>query len=434
MATEAMLSEFDYFAPVPVQAQILSEYDEAINPSPAVSPGSTVEFTIKGEPNVYRDLNNSYIVVKCKVTQGDGTNLPADTAVAPVNLLFHSMFSSVSITVCGTRIDEKDDHYPYRAFIESILTYGSDVLRTRAELAGWCLDTDATVMDRVLLAAAGGQQPNPAFLERNSWVGQSRTLTLVGHLHADLFNQNLNIPPNCPIDIKLSPVDSKFALQAVAGSTFKLTIEGARLYARSKAVSPDLILSHRAMLDRSDFLFPYTAVTVRVFNISAGSTETTISDLFKAKLPKRIVVGLVSHARRSGAYELNPFKFENFRMTQMQLRVGANAIPSEALDMNYETNDYGRAYLNTLAALNMDTGNRTHALPPKLWAAAYNLYAFKLVPGPIDDGPVESALTTANVSLKVKFAAALAVPVDVIIYSETMKLMTINKLNAALSV
>ena len=433
---DTMLSEFDYFNPIPIQSAILDEYEEPFSPTTAISAGSTIDFKVTGEPSVYRDLSNSYIVVQCKVTQADNANLQADALVAPVNLLLHSMFSSVDILVCGKRVGDKDTLYPYRAFMETLLTFSDDVLRTRANIAGWCMDLDANSMDRTILATTGGVDPNPQFVQRHAAIADSRVYTLVGRPHADIFHQNLDIPPECSVDITLTPSESKFALMAIAAATFKLVIISAKLYVRSKLVATDLVMAHRTMLDKCDIRIPYTSVNMRKYPIAAGAGAHTISELFNTKLPKRIVVGLATHDRVNGAYNLNPFKFQNFGLTEIGLTVGGQPVPREALKTNFNANapDYGRAYLSTLASLSMDIGNRAIAFTPQLWSSAYNLYAFKLVPGPIDDGPVQSYKSSANVCLSLTFAAALTANVDVIIYSESNALLSITKLNSAIVV
>ena len=89
-------------------------------------------FTIPGAADLYRDLNNSYLMIKLKVTDAGGANLGANDAVAPSNLPLHTMFSNVSMTICGREISEKDSNYPYRAYLETLLTFDDTVLKTRA--------------------------------------------------------------------------------------------------------------------------------------------------------------------------------------------------------------------------------------------------------------------------------------------------------------
>lgn len=424
-----MLSEFNYFEPVTVQAQIEEEYDEAVEPTAAVG-GSSISFEIKGVPSVYRDLSNSYLEVQFKVTTSTGADLPADTAVAPVNHMLHSMFSGVDIDVCGSRKFSSDGNYAYRAMIEALLTYSDDVLKTRALLSGWVQDKDAALMDSLLLVDADNARHNPAFKERARRVARSRLVTLVGRPHADLFHQDKDIPPDCPVKIHFTLASPEFFLMGAADSRFKFQVVKALLHVRSKKVSTDLVLAHREMLKVSNIRLPHTGVTVRKFNIAAGVREHTIVDLFKTKMPKRIVVGLVGHTRSGGDYTLNPYKFENFGLTDIAVKMGGAHIPREPLKMDYATEDYSRAYLSTLAALGLDSGNDALAIPPTLWATGCNLYAFKLTPGPIDSH-AESAKHTETVTLKLEFAQALEAAVDVIVYSETNMLLEINQLNAA---
>ena len=77
---EAMLSEFDYFTPTIVQSAVVGEYDDAISTVNAINPTTstglnTLEFNIPGAADLYRDLNNSYLMVKVKIVKSDGADL-----------------------------------------------------------------------------------------------------------------------------------------------------------------------------------------------------------------------------------------------------------------------------------------------------------------------------------------------------------------------
>ena len=114
---EAMLSEFDFFQPTVLQSSIISEFDDPLSTANPIGPAGNelapFEFNIPGAKDIYRDLNNSYIALRLKVVDAVGGNLVATDPVAPANLLLHSMFSNVSVTICGKEISEKDSLYPY---------------------------------------------------------------------------------------------------------------------------------------------------------------------------------------------------------------------------------------------------------------------------------------------------------------------------------
>jgi hypothetical protein len=86
MAMESMLSEFDYFTPTIIQSAIVNQYDDVIAPvnniNPSTSTGlSNLEFNIPGAADVYRDLNDCYLIVKVKVTVAAGTDFAYDAKV-----------------------------------------------------------------------------------------------------------------------------------------------------------------------------------------------------------------------------------------------------------------------------------------------------------------------------------------------------------------
>lgn len=432
-AALALLSEFDYFKPQVLQAAIVDEYEEAVLCSNLTAHGSTLDFEVPGESNVYRDLSNSYLEVKCKVVKGVAPNtsaIVATDAVSPVNNLLHSMFSDCEVTVCGTRITDKESHYPYRAVIEQLLSSSPEVLATRAKTAGWDLDMDAGAMDRLLLSTVDSVTPNPQFLSRRATIAGSRTLTLVGRLHADLFHQDLDLPPNCRIGVKLTRATNEFALMAADGSAYKIEILSATLFVRSKEVTPEVIEAHRELLREHNFRIPFTQVNLRTFQIGRGMTSATFPNVFTDKIPKRIVVALVQQNRMTGKSELNPFKMEHFDLQRLTVTVGGKSIPALPLSMDYSAKDYQRAYLNTLGALGLDVGNRSIVLTPELWESAYNLYAFKLVPGPTQ-GSVESTRQRGAVNLSFSFKTATTSSIEVLVYSETNRTLEITATNKA---
>jgi hypothetical protein len=429
----AALSEFDYFRPHVLQASIENEYDESILCSNLTAQGSTLDFEIPGVSNVYRDLSNSYLELKCKVMKGTGdaaTALAADDAVAPVNNMMHSMFSDCEITVCGTRVTDKESHYPYRAVIETVLSAPREILETRSKLAGWEHDKDAKSIDRLLLATTNNVAPNEQFLSRRKQIAESRTLTLIGRLHADMFHQDLDLPPNCRITIKLTRSKNEFVLMAAENSNFTVHITSAILYVRSKEVNSELIEAHREILKEHNFGIPFTQVNLKTYQIPSNMTSATFPSVFNDKMPKRIVIALVQQDRVTGKYTLNPFKFQHFNLQTLTVTVNGKSIPADPLSMDYNTQDYQRAYLNTLSALGLDVGNNGLTLTPELWESAYNLYAFKLVPGPIKSS-IESKLVRGSVNLSFKFKQATPAPIEVLVYSETNRTLEITATNKA---
>jgi len=83
-------------------------------------------FDVCGSGDDYVDCANTMLHVKAKVTNEKDTDLAVGAAVGPVNLFLHSLFSQVDISFNGTLITFSTNTYPYRAMIETLLSYGMD--------------------------------------------------------------------------------------------------------------------------------------------------------------------------------------------------------------------------------------------------------------------------------------------------------------------
>jgi len=126
MSCECTKSELDLFPVPPTQTSMEHGSWVEYHPLTTVADGSPIEFDVCGSVDDYVDFANSMLHVKAKVTNENDTDLAADAAVGPVNLFLHSLFSQVDISLNGTLITSSTNTYPYRAMIETLLSYGMD--------------------------------------------------------------------------------------------------------------------------------------------------------------------------------------------------------------------------------------------------------------------------------------------------------------------
>ena len=95
-----------------------------------------------------------YMHLSCKIRGVDGGVLVDDAPVAPVNLLMHSLFSHVDISLNDKLISSASDNYAYRAFLETLLNYGKAAKDSQLTSGLWYKD-DAGAMDATDNANAG---------------------------------------------------------------------------------------------------------------------------------------------------------------------------------------------------------------------------------------------------------------------------------------
>ena len=114
------------------------------------------------------------------MTRANGDDLDLADPVAPVNNWLHALFSQVDLYLKGTLVTSSINMYAYRAYIETLLSYGPDAKYTQLTSQLWHKDT-ATRMDVVEIA--DGPAANEGFVARRENIVRSRLVDMMCRLH-----------------------------------------------------------------------------------------------------------------------------------------------------------------------------------------------------------------------------------------------------------
>ena len=121
---ECTKSELDLFGVPPTQTSVEHGYWEQKGLTSTLTNQGPYEFAVSGAGDDYIDLFNTYLFVEAQIVNTDGSNLEPDTDVGPVDLWMHSLFSDVSVSLSEKLVSPPTSMYPYRAYIENLLSYG----------------------------------------------------------------------------------------------------------------------------------------------------------------------------------------------------------------------------------------------------------------------------------------------------------------------
>ena len=230
---EALKNELDLFAMPPTQTSIEDGRWVEHQPLTSLDWGGPIECVIPGTGDANLDLANTYLLIRAKVVRGVGTDLAADTPVAPVNNWLHYLFSQVDVYLNDTLVTPSSNTYPFRAYVDTVLSYGDEAKNTQLTSHLWYKDSaghmDATNVD-------GG---NTGLVERRMYIAESRIVEMMGRLHADLFLHDRFLLNGVSIKIRL--VRGKYAFSLMAGGQnpdYKVHIVDAVLFARKAVLSP----------------------------------------------------------------------------------------------------------------------------------------------------------------------------------------------------
>ena len=97
-----------------------------------------IEFLVPGDNETYIDLNFK-LFVKGMLVGADGKTLDASDHTAGTHFL-HSLFSQCSIALNGVNFAPASELYPYRSYMEALLTYCPDAANSHLTNAFWYID------------------------------------------------------------------------------------------------------------------------------------------------------------------------------------------------------------------------------------------------------------------------------------------------------
>jgi len=418
---ECTKSELDLFSVPPTQTSIEQGSWIEYHPITSVIEGSPIEFDINGSGEDYIDFANTLLYVKAKLTAPNGDDLAADAAVGPVNLFLHSLFSQVDISLNGTLITASTNTYPYRAMMETLLSYGEDAKTSQLTSALFYKDK-AGRMDSVDFGADAALR-NDGLFTRRSIARQSREFDMMGRLHADIFFQDRYMLNEVGVKIKLIRSKNDFCVMGAG----KAVITHASLFVRKVKIMPSVFLAHAKTLERGTAKYPIRRVVCKSFAIPEHYLDVSHEKLFSGQLPTRIVIGLVSNRAFNGHAVSNPYNFQHFNLSEIALYLdGQQQHAIRPIQPDYEHELYIRAYDSLFAGTGKLCKDEGLFITRGDYNNGYALYAFDLSADLGEDDHF-SLVRQGSVRLALKFAAALDATVSVVAYAEFENVIEVDR-------
>jgi hypothetical protein len=174
--------KFDVFARKPVQHAV--QATDVVICKPIVSiQQSDLEFLIPTDFDTYvaPDIK---LYIRGKFAKADGTDLDATDHIPGTNNFLHSLVSQCTIALIGVNITQSGDLYNYRAYLETILSYGNDAAMLHLANSYWYKDMG----DMLPCDPTKAESTNTGFIDRWNRQKQSKKFEMYGRIHSDLCN------------------------------------------------------------------------------------------------------------------------------------------------------------------------------------------------------------------------------------------------------
>lgn len=417
-------SELELFGVPPTQTAIESSQWVEYRPVTTLTDTGPIEFVITGSGEEYVDLSESYIQITAKIVQPSGADLvqrleddgsiAGDNAdVGPVNLWLHSLFSQVDVSLNDRLVTPSMNTYPYRAYLETLLSYGPAAKESYLSAALWYKDT-ANHMDE--------GESNEGFNKRQRRSLGSKQVTLFGRPHLDLCCQDRLILNG--IDIKMRLVRSKDAFNLMGDGHVK--IEDVSLFVRKVKVNASVQIEHIKGLEKMSAKYPVCRVETKVFSIPKGNMMSNQENVFLGQLPKRLVIGMVENKAFNGDKDKNPYNFQHFDVDYLALHVDGKQIPSKALTPDFTNGLSTRSYASLFTGTGYMGHDRGNQISFEEYGEGFTLFAFDLTPD-LDDGGHFHLVKQGNLRLELHFKNPLPDTVNVIVYAEFDNVIEVDK-------
>lgn len=413
-----MKPELDIFARRSIQTGVLKREEVALKPLSALHQNSQIEFLSLSHADTYRDLSSIYLRLRVRLMKDALTGTKhTDASVSVANNLIHSLFRQITIFF-NNKIVYQGDNYHYRAYIENLYNFSHETAATHLESSLWELDS----------GDFDSLKDNPGFNERAKVLSKSVEVELCSKLHCDLFNQHTYLINGVDLRIILSLEKSPFYVIAAETDTSSIEILDATLFIDHMTISPNILLAHEAVLAKSNAVYNYNHVEVKSFTIGPGSQTMTIDNVCIGKLPKMIICALVDNLAYSGKKSLNPFKFENFDISQFHLIVNGRQVPAQSLSFDYSNKEApisSRAYDLLFRETRLD---RSHQIKKASYDSSMFMIALDLTPDhSYNDGDYTNVAAQGAITIEARFSKALAKTITVLVYMDFDATLEIDK-------
>lgn len=423
---ECVKSELDLFSVPPTQTSIETGTWVEYNPVSALAHGLPIEFNILGTGQDYIDLANTVLMATAKITKANGTNIDGTSAVAPVNLTLHSLFSEIDIKLNDTMISTTNNTYAYRAYLETLLSYGSEAKQSQLQSAMYFKDLAGDMNDANPLAAAGSIR-NRSMKLRYDFFSGSKTVDMIGKIHGDLFFSERYLPSDCSLRLRLVRNKDAFCLMSnEAAPAYRLQIESCKIYVRKVRISPSVFVAHAKALEHGNMKYPIRRALVKTFTVTQGLLNFTHENVFTGQLPSRVVVGFVTNDAFNGSYAQNPFNFQHFNLSQLKVYVDGQQGYIAPIEPDYVNGRYMSGYISLFAGTGKLFRDEGLDIRRDDYPAGYALYAFDLTPD-LGEQDHFNLAREGNLRLEAKFAVALPSTINAIIYAEFDNLIEIDR-------
>ncbi len=404
-------SDLDLTSSVPIQNGIEHSQEVSHNLITSIENSDVIDFLLPGTGDEYWDLTNSYLRLQGKVVKADGTDIAANSKVAPINNILNTAFEQLIIILNDVLVTPSNNLYPYKAMFEDILSHGIEAEQSYLTAAMYYKET-AGKLDTFT------NDDNESFKARKARTALSATFECQGRLHTELCHQLKPIINGVDIKIRLVRASDTFCIvkDSADEEEYKIKLTQASFVARKIKLRNDLFNIHQKELEKTPAVYPIKRVTVKAATVQKDGRDYRNETFYNGDVPNKLFFAFVLNSAFNGDKTKNPFNFQHFKVNSIAMYLDGQQIPGKPLTPDFENNLYTESYTKTIQA----TGTLNTAFGPNIkyedFKGGYAIFGYDLTP----DLSTSNTATkrSGKLQIEVKYKDDLSQLLSMVSYAE----------------
>ena len=407
----SLKNELNLFDPIPTQVGVEQGYYVTIKPVAPISQDAPIEFEIPSAGADYVDTNDTRLRVKFKIEAPSGTEAKKFKR-GLTNLALSSLFKDASLSLNQVKIEGDSHLTPFTNYMHTLLSYSPEF--SKNALSMWGFEKDST-------GHMESSKDNVGLASRTENLKSSGdSYEVDGPLPFYFFKQRKYLLSNVEMRITLHPAPASFALMAYktpAGASDTLPLYTIKLLEVSLSIRrvkilPSISLAHEQGLLNYNAIYPVLRPEPRTYTIQRGTLSQSISSVCNDRIPKLLLVCMVKNSALNGTLQTNPFNFQHFDITKIDLQVNGQSVPRQAPTLDFSGN-CAVEYHNFVQAIGLYQCNQQIPISPQEYKNGFTIFAFNFMPDQ-ELTMHKQPYVKANMTLEMQFKTALKEVVNVI--------------------
>lgn len=213
-----------------------------------------------------------------------------------------------------------------------------------------------------------------------------------------------------------------------AVGNYKIQVMDAVLWIRRVQVAASVEIAHAKALAHSNALYPISRTEIETVAAPLGARTVSRDNFFAGKIPKKLVVAMLSNKGLNGHLVTNPFNFQHFSLERIEVTIDGEAVAGTPISCDFPNRLCMRAYHSMFHALNKSYTDNGIDISYFDYLRGSTLFCFDLTADGCGNTDAHMDVSKqGNLRLELRFSENLVTTINVLVYGEFEAVIEITK-------